>query len=380
MGDFANAAVEIEHDIASLDKDVSELALRVAAIEARLTALETPPPPPAPEPPGIVVEPATAIVPVQDGATYLFREGWHFRLPIEGRVGVTLAAYPGETPVIPWIRLTRCADITIRGITITAEPDGVDGVFIDDRCERITLTDLDVSGFATGVRIEGRDVTCERVTSHDNTRMVNIGGGDAAGEHGAQAFCVAYTTGAVALIDCAGWNNIARDPRITYGGHDGAEIEVFQLGAGASLFVTNYTGRDGEVFIEAAGDCSGVVVEGGQIERMGLFSFHQANGLRASGFRYTGPGPAWVPIWVRREGAGVFGNGSTAGLSITDAAIETPGALWQVEGALDPTATIDRITYAGRGQFGLYNKQVAPTLADWQRLTGKDANSTWSRA
>jgi beta-glucanase (GH16 family) len=73
MGDLADAAVEIEHDIASLDKDVSELALRVAslerqldvttentasalsrimALEARVWALENPasPPPLAPAP------------------------------------------------------------------------------------------------------------------------------------------------------------------------------------------------------------------------------------------------------------------------------------------------------------------------------------------
>lgn len=49
MGDFANAAAGVEDAISDLDSDVGALAMRVTALEARLAALETPPPP-APEP------------------------------------------------------------------------------------------------------------------------------------------------------------------------------------------------------------------------------------------------------------------------------------------------------------------------------------------
>lgn len=423
MGDFATAAAGLEAAVTTAASNVGlvedrvdrlaagiadtvelmrglegRVAGRLAAMEARLAALEAPPSGPKPPPARVlrITRAMTAadmqreINGLKAGETAVFEDGGYLLaepIYLERLAGVTLRAAGVEAFAPQLSGLGRppfalvaagCRDLTIDGLWAHGFFDS--GVFVDDACERVTLRAVEASDCATGVRIEGRDVTCERVRSHDNARMVAIGAGDAGGEHGAQAFCVAGTRerpnlGPVRLIDCEGWNNIARDPRISYGGHDGAEVELFHA---QNVEIVRYNGRAGEVFIEAAGSTAGVRVRGGVIRDMNLFSLHQADDFKATGIQHDGHGPNWPLIWI--GGGGVFGSGATAGFEFAMNYIRTPGTVWQLVGALDSTAVLSDNDYTSGGLFGLVGKVNAPTLADWQRLTNRDANSTWKRA
>ena len=393
MGEFTTAAAGVETDIASLEQ-------RMAAAESRLTALEAggPAPGPEPEPPTLAITPNMTTADIQrelmemkSGETAQFTGEFNLTdtLHLDGLNDVTLrgpARLLGGGRVPFGLIAENCVGLRLLGgLAVGSYLDAA--IIIGRRCRDARLEDGETFDCACGVRAGGQDwrtkredgaseVKIHRWKSHDHKRMINIG--DPSSERGGNGFIVGYTVGYIELIDCRGWNNLAKDPRISFGGHDGAEVEIFMAG---KVLVKNYVAKDGEHLTETAGDTSGVVFDGVTLRNMGLAGFHQANGLQMRNIDHFGQGPNWTAFWVKRQADSVFGNGSTAGLSITNCKIGSPGgAIWHAESGIDPSAVINHNTYQSGALFARIGDKNLPTLADWQRATGKDANSTWSRA